>query len=202
MKFAIYDDAGVILRKGDVPEEEIPNYAQTGEHIFSGEADYVDLIDVSTGALIANGMGPRPGPDYTWDLTAKKWNEAAASVRARLKTAIETERDRRIFAVLTIDSSDYDADPRSQQNVADTLASINSREQLALAPMDPSVCVWRDHANVTHSFTDQTAYKSWLANFAVMLADRGTAAYAWSWQKKASLNAASDDSLSTFDPTS
>jgi hypothetical protein len=202
MKFAIYDDGGVILRIGDVPEDEIPNYEQTGEHIFKGDAQHVDLIDVSTGALIPNGMGPRPSPDYTWDSTARAWVEPAAATRARLKAAIEAERDRRIFTTITIDSADYDADPRSQQNVADTLASINSREQLGLTPLDPSLCVWRDHANVTHSFTDQPTYKTWLANFAVVLADRGTSAYAWSWQKKASLDSTADDSLSTFDPTS
>lgn len=201
MKFAIYDDTGVILRTGDVPEEDIPNYAQTGEHIYKGDCEFVDLIDVATGTVIPNGMGSRPGPLYTWDATNRKWVEPPAVARARLKVAIETERDRRIFSLLTIDSADYDADARSQQNLADKLASITSREQLGLAPMDPSVCVWRDHANVTHSFADQSTYKTWLSNFAVALADRGTSAYSWSWQKKASLDATADDSLSTFDPT-
>jgi hypothetical protein len=201
MKFVIYDGAGVILRKGDVPEEDIPSYAQAGEHVFLGDASYEDLIDVATGAVIPNGMGPRPGPAFMWGSAARKWSEPASVTRARLKAAIETERDRRIFASIAVGGSDYDADVRSQQNLADKLASISSREQLGLAPMDASACVWRDAANVTHSYSDQTAYKAWLSSFAVALADRGTAAYAWSWQKKADLDAAADGSLGAFDPT-
>jgi hypothetical protein len=201
MIFAIYDGAGVILRKGDVPEDDIPNYAQAGEHIYKGDCEYEDLIDVATGEVIPNGMGPRPGPSYLWDSTARKWAQPSATQRATLKAAIEAERDRRVFAPINLTEGTFDADARSQQNLADKLASITSREQLGMSPMSPQMCVWRDSSNVTHSFADQPTYKAWLATFAIALADRGTAAYAWSWQKKADLDALSDDALSGFDPT-
>jgi hypothetical protein len=203
MKYCVYDDAGAILRSGTCPDEatallqgpEGRVLILPDEHTVRDDTHYVDV-----GVSEVIEMPPRPSFDHQWDQASVSWQLSVASVRAKLKARIEAERDRRIFDNIMLDGSEFDASARSQENLADKLASISSREQLGLSPMDPALCVWRDFQNVIHTFADQPTYRAWLASFAVALADRGTAAYAWSWQKKADLDSVSDDSLSTFDP--
>lgn len=132
----------------------------------------------------------RPSPSHDWDWTSKSWVPDVAKARVAKKLDVERERDRRITApVIVYDSKNLDADESSIGRVANKLAALDAYEkcgQVMPAPM----LVWRDADNATHSFASHQEYKLWLAGFAVALDARGTAAFAWSWEKKARVDTA------------
>lgn len=194
MKYAIYNAAGDILRTGHCPDGEEPNQAHDGEAVFIGDATFQDLIDPTDGTLIPGGKGVQPSPDYDWSDATRAWVGNIDRARAGKKALIELERDGRSVApVLVYDSINLDADMRAIENLKSKLAELDSRDALGQS-LTADQCVWRDADNGMHQWPDQASYKAWLQGFAVALGTRGTDAYAWSWQKKAQL-----DALTTFD---
>jgi hypothetical protein len=95
--------------------------------------------------------------------------------------------------VLVYDGKNLDAREQDIRNLEQKLATVQSRiDQGIAAPVD--TLVWRDHDDQLHSFADLATYKTWLDGFAIALDERNTAAWSWSWQKKAELAA-----CTTFD---
>lgn len=130
-----------------------------------------------------DGMVLQPDGELTPDL---------ARAKELRKREVERERDRRVAApVIAYDGKRLDADADSIERVARKLAALDAYDKCG-ETMPQEMLVWRDADNITHSFADQQEYKLWLAGFAVALDARGTAAFAWSWEKKAQVDAADD----------
>lgn len=199
MKFTVYNAAtGQILRWGTVPDEFFGLQAHEGEGIAEGEflpeACYWDGT-----AMVAFPARP---DGHDWDWTSHAWVPNLDGVKAAKFAQIEVERDRRIAApTLTYDGKLLDADAKAKSNLADKLVEANSR----IARNDPfpvEELVWRGADNQMYYFSDTPSYKDWLDGFAIAMGSRGTQAYAWSWQKKADLDAITDLTAAlAFDPT-
>jgi hypothetical protein len=192
MKFTIYKQAtGEIVRWGDCLEDDIDLQAQEGEGVIPGAALPGDAF-YWDGA--ATQKEPRPGAEYEWDHVRKTWMGNLAKAKVAKHQEIEQERDRRLAApVLVYDGKNLDAREQDIRNLEQKLATVQSRiDQGIAAPVD--TLVWRDHDDQLHSFADLATYKTWLDGFAIALDERNTAAWSWSWQKKAELAA-----CTTFD---
>jgi hypothetical protein len=153
------------------------------------------------GALVP--MPAQPSPYHVFDWPTKAWVADLAAIRAAQRKAIEAQREALIYApAIVYDGANLDADATSQRNITEKLNDIARREQES-DPMPAPMLMWRDADNVDHTFADQAAYRSWLNGLAIALGLRGTQAYAWSWAKKAALEALGDDvaALLAFDAT-
>jgi len=189
MKFTIYNwSTGQVLRWGQCPDEHISMQAfEPGEAVIEGEYpgdrfywDGLQMIE----------FPERPSASHRWDWPSKTWQADLADAKAKKHVQIEAERDRRAMApVIVYDGKNLDADARATENLKSKLAEANSRLAQG-TPFPAAQLVWRDADNVTHVFADTPSYKDWLDGFAIALGSRGTDAYAWSWQKKGELNAA------------
>ena len=156
--------------------------------------------DITNGVPV--DMPPKPSAHHEFNYSSKQWAPNLAHSKVRLKHRIEAERDRRVFAPIAYDEKVIDGFERSQRNLADKLATIRARREHGLPALPTQLRVWRDANNITHTFPSEEAYESWLVSLAVALEERGTAAYAWSWQKKAALDAITTVAeLDEFDPT-
>lgn len=188
MKFAIYNTLGEIQYTGMCADDMISvQHVPEGCFLYQGPAEFNDLIDMTTHELIEGGKPDRPSEYHDWDPVARAWVGNKARLVASKSLALELERDVRINAPITYDGKVIDGFKRSQENIASKLATITQREALGLPDMPGPLLVWRDAANVTHTFPDQATYKAWLSGLAIALEERGTMAYAWSWAKKAEL---------------
>lgn len=201
--YAVYDSTtGRIDRLISCPEASVAPSCAAGEQALpiSDETDATHYIDVATQALVP--FPAQPSPDYVWDWTSKAWQGDLAAAKTRKSGLIEVERDRRIVAaVMVYDGANLDADARAKDNLMAKLAEVNSRIAVN-DPLPPEQLVWRDADNQMHAFADMTSYKAWLDGFAIAMGSRGTDAYAWSWQKKAALDAlTSQADVDAFDPT-
>ena len=187
MKFAIYELAtGQILRSVSCTQEQAAASCDAGQFFVPTEVrdDEHYIVD---GVPVA--FPAKPSAFHQWDWATRQWQPDLADALARKLAEIETERDHRINAPITYDGAVIDGDAVAQKNISDKLLEISQREALA-DPMPAELMVWRDAANVMHPFSDQDTYKAWLGGLAVALAQRGTEAYAWSWNKKAQARAA------------
>jgi hypothetical protein len=194
MKFGIFTPTGACLRVGECADEYVQLQCQEGELLYVGECSINDRIDPVTKALIPNGQPPRPSWEHDWDEVSVAWVGSLDRARARKHADIEAERNRRLTApVLVYDGKNLDAREQDIRNLEQKLATVQSRiDQGIAAPVD--TLVWRDHDDQLHSFADLATYKTWLDGFAIALDERNTAAWSWSWQKKAELAA-----CTTFD---
>lgn len=199
--FALYDAHGDIQQVGYCPDEMVPLQAREGLSVYAGAATLNDRVNPATGELIVGGKPERPSLQHHWDAASGAWVPDLAAVRELKRQAIEAERDRRIYAPIVYDGKTLDGFRASQDNLKSKLATIAQREALGLPDMAPELLVWRDAANVTHTFASQAAYKAWLGGWAIALEERGTLAYAWSWARKAQLDALSTyEELAAFEP--
>jgi hypothetical protein len=176
--------------------------------VYAGE-----LIEVAEPLFDCNGhywdgqaVQPKPAqpsPYHVFDWSTKTWGADLEAIRTAKRGAIEAQRELQIYAPLIVyDSINLDADARSQRNITEKLNDIALREQES-DPMPAEMLMWRDADNVDHTFETQAAYRSWLNGLAIALGLRGTQAYAWSWAKKAALDALGNDveALLAFDAT-
>jgi hypothetical protein len=171
--------------------------------------DWIELAEneaVSGIAYVQDGqlrLAGQPPAMHAWDWQTRSWKPDFDAAKAAMRQAIEAERERRIYArVIVYDGKNVDADAWAQRNISEKLNDIARREQEGV-PMPVEMLMWRDADNVDHQFADQAAYRSWLNGLAIALGLRGTQAYAWSWGKKAQLDALGDDleALAGFEPT-
>lgn len=125
---------------------------------------------------------------------------------AKLKEAksrdIEDVRDRRLVApVLVYDGKNLDGDAQAKSNLSDKLWEVTSNIARGKS-MPVESLVWKDHDNEIHAFPDMASYKDWLDGYVIAFGERNTAVWAWSWQKKAQLEAITTvDELLTFNPS-
>lgn len=193
MRYAIFDTATGRIDRIIVAPVGVASATAScapGEDFVSANAGETDRTHYVDGfALVA--FPPRPTKDCWWDWSSKTWVANIEAARRRRKAEIERERDRRIVSpVIQYDGKSLDADDESIDRLAKKLSAITAYEMLGEA-MPIEQLFWRDHDNITHSFSSHDEYKFWLAGLAVALDARGTAAFAWSWQKKALIDQAS-----------
>lgn len=153
-------------------------------------------IDLATMRMV--GIPEKPSEFHEWDWGALVYMVDTARLRAAKRTAIEAERDRRMtepsimYGAITLD-----ANAPAKRRVFDKMTAVNVRG----SPPKPGTLVWRDFHNVVHTFANMPAYKAWLVGFTELLDDRDSAAWTWSWQKKAQLDSiTSVEDLLAFDP--
>lgn len=192
MKFAIYkSDTGQIDRILTCLEEHLAASTGAGESALEVADDVDDTTHyVQDGAAVA--MPPAPSQWHQFDFVTKAWVDGRSLEQAReeKRMAIEAERDRRLVApVLVYDGKNLDAGEQDIKNLERKLAAANSRIARGEAPT-PGSLVWRDYDNIIHEFPDLATYKDWLDGFVLALEDRNTAAWIWSWTKKAQVDAA------------
>lgn len=134
---------------------------------------------------------PRPSAGHVFDFASKAWVDARTvnDLKAAKRIAIEAERRRRTVSPIAYDGALLDADKTAQENIANKLLEIGQRMELG-QPMPQELLFWRDHDNIDHTFDTVEEYRAWLGGLAVAITERGTQAYAWSWQAKAALAAA------------
>lgn len=198
MRVAIHTPDGRIHRLLTCAESQVDVNVQPGEAWVEAPDDVRDDTHyVSEGACVV--MPQRPSPLHEWDWASRSWRPDLERARERKRLEIERERDRRIaHPVIVYDGANIDADARAQDNLKRKLLEVGSR--LALNdPLPADRLVWRDADNRLRTFPDMITYKAWLDGLAAALGERHSAAYAWSWQKKEWLAAASFDEILAFD---
>lgn len=175
----------------------------TGEVLFSGEGQNPEVFEnderaVALGVACPAGwvdavgqhhpLPEQPSPDHVWSWETKEWTDprTLAQFRAIKLHAIEQERDRRIGAPVAYQGRMVDADARAQSNITNKINEILAREQVG-DPMPAAMMIWRDADNLNVTFADQGEMKAWLQGLVIAITQRGTEAYAWSWQMKAAV---------------
>ena len=126
-------------------------------------------------------------PSYpcTWSPESEQWVDARdlkELIAVKLRE-VEDERNRRISSPIEYLGRTVDADARAQGNITDKINEINAREQIA-SPMPVATMIWRDAENTNVTFESQDAMKAWLQGLVIAITQRGTEAYAWSWEVK------------------
>ena len=147
------------------------------------EAAYVLLetyYDFDKKEIVYRGAKP---PHHQWDWPTKSWLPNLDAAKDAKKAEIEAERNSRISEPLIYDGKVLDADQAARDNLKAKLEEVRERIRLNM-PMAPELLVWRDNANVTHSWATIEAYHDWLGGYAVAMSDRGTRCYACAWFHK------------------
>lgn len=126
-------------------------------------------------------------PSYpcTWSPESEQWVDARdlKELIAMKLREVEDERDKRISAPIEYLGRTVDADARAQGNITDKINEINAREQIG-SLMSVATMIWRDAENTNVTFESQDAMKAWLQGLVIAITQRGTEAYAWSWEVK------------------
>ena len=126
-------------------------------------------------------------PSYpcTWSPESEQWVDARdlKELIAMKLREVEDERDKRISAPIEYLGRTVDADARAQGNITDKINEINAREQIG-SSMPVATMIWRDAENTNVTFESQDAMKAWLQGLVIAITQRGTEAYAWSWEVK------------------
>lgn len=133
----------------------------------------------------------QPTVHHVFNYDIQNWEDGRVLDDHKLaaRIAIETRHAQMMAEPIEFRGSSLDADVTAQENIKSKLLEISEREALG-REMDPELMFWRDADNQMHSFTSMTEYKEWLGSLAIEIVERGTRAYAWSWQKKAEVEAA------------
>ena len=206
MQYIQYGDFGEILCVGSAPDSaDLSNMGNTitvGSIVGVGaETHYVQNSELVP-------FPEKPSAHHDWDWPTKSWLPNLDAAKAAKKTEIEAERNRRINEPLIYDGKVLDADQAARDNLKAKLEEVRERIRLNM-PMAPELLVWRDNANVSHSWPTIEADHDWLAGYAVAMSDRGTRCYACAWHHKDVLKVANDpngqpwtvESIATHDIT-
>ena len=126
-------------------------------------------------------------PSYpcTWSPESEQWVDARdlkELIAVKLRE-VEDERDRRISSPIEYLGHLVDADARAQANITNKINEINARIQLGQL-MPESLMMWLDANNQVVTFDSQEQMRDWLQGLVIAITQRGTEAYAWSWQVK------------------
>lgn len=126
-------------------------------------------------------------PSYpcTWSPESEQWVDARdlRELIAMKLREVEDERDRRISSPIEYLGRLVDADARAQANITNKINEINARIQLG-QPMPEGLMMWLDANNQAVTFDSQEQMCDWLQGLVIAITQRGTEAYAWSWQAK------------------
>ena len=141
-------------------------------------------------------------PSYpcTWSPESEQWVDARdlKELIAMKLREVEDERDRRISSPIEYLGHLVDADARAQANITNKINEINARIQLGQL-MPESLMMWLDANNQVVTFDSQEQMRDWLQGLVIAITQRGTEAYAWSWQVKDQLRSLeSKDAIEAF----
>lgn len=178
---------------------------KTGEVLFSGEGQNPEVMEdeeraVALGVQKERGwidevgqfhpMPERPDVSFEWDWGVKQWVDKTTleDLRSIKLAHVNKERERRIAAPIEYQGRMLDSNARAQSNISNKISEITAREAIG-SVMPAEMLVWRDAENETITFESQDKMKNWLLGLLIAITERGTAAYAWSWQVKEQVNA-------------
>lgn len=147
-----------------------------------------------------NNYASMPLHECSWNPATEEWLDGRAilTLKSAKSSAIEAERDRRISAPIEYLGRIVDADARAQANITNKINEINARIQLGQL-MPESLMMWLDANNQVVTFDSQEQMRDWLQGLMIATTQRGTEAYAWSWQVKDQLRSLeSKDAIEAF----
>ena len=206
MNYLQYEESGRIVCTGSAPDGS--DISALGLTLTQDAPFGVDFLEdyIQNDEIVRRPT--QPSPHHDWDWPTKSWLPNLDAAKAAKKTEIEAERNRRINEPLIYDGKVLDADQAARDNLKAKLEEVRERIRLNM-PMAPELLVWRDNANVTHSWPTIEAYHDWLAGYAVAMSDRGTRCYACAWHHKDVIKVANDpngqpwtvESIATHDIT-
>ena len=183
--YVIYDlDTGIVDRIFHGPKVQLNVNVYEGQSFI--EVKGPEVLVHPEYSYVENGewvWAPDAPPHHEWDWATKSWLPNLDAAKAAKKGEIETERNSRINEPLIYDGKVLDAGQAARDNLKARLEEVRERIRLNM-PMAPELLVWRDNANVTHSWPTIEAYHDWLAGYAVAMSDRGTRCYACAWHHK------------------
>lgn len=186
MKFTVYKrDTGQVLFSGEGQNPEVfENEEQAVALGVERKGGWVDAVGKH------HSMPERPSVFHEWDWSSKQWTDArpVEMILAQKVVQIHQERDRRINAPIEYLGRMVDANPRAQSNITNKINEINARIQVGQA-MPENLMIWLDAENQTVRFDSQEQMRDWLRGLVIAITQRGTEAYAWSWQVKDQLRA-------------
>jgi hypothetical protein len=189
LPYAIYrTDNGAIVRAGTTQDLLLPLVGPgPGEAVFFGAATPEDRVDVATGHLIIGG-NRTPAEPAGYSQIDGLWKPSLQGLKGAKKVAINTERERRIFASIQYAGRPYDTLMRSLNSMSQKLDEL---EYLQDGQEYPGLLEWRDANNAYVTFTSIGEMRAWLLGLRAAIARRRSEAYAWSWQRKDALEALS-----------
>lgn len=196
MKFTVYKrDTGQVLFSGDGQNPEVfENEEQAVALGVKRDAGWIDAVGNH------HALPERPSVFHEWDWSSKQWADARPieMILAQKVVQVHQERDRRINAPIEYLGRMVDANPRAQSNITNKINEINARVQTGQA-MPENLMIWLDAENQTVRFDSQGQMRDWLQGLVIAITQRGTEAYAWSWQVKDQLRALeSKDAIEAF----
>ena len=179
--YAIYDDEGKYLQRGKVTD----SLCVPEGNVYLGKVDPTNQYH-NTEQNTPTNFPDKPFSWYKFNYSTKLWFDPRELDEAREQKSIliEAKRDEKISVPIVFLGVLLDADFRAQANITNKINEFESR--LSLGQEVPSEqLVWRDANNINTTFTSRVDMLLWLRGLAVSISERGTAAYAWSWAKKA-----------------
>lgn len=172
--------------------------------------DVIGMVVAPTGGSVIENAAPpveadRPSVHHRFHFPTQSWIDPRdlAALSKEKRRQIEMERDLAASAAIIVyDGKRLNGDAVSADLVAKKLATTAIQMDRGIEPPVQTL-VWRDADNITHGFPNLLTYRAWLEGFALALDSRGMAAFAWSWVKKAELEAATTyEQLMAIDMTS
>ena len=188
MRYAVYKvDTGEILRIISCPEKDLDrSLAPEGESAVEVQHGVTDLTHyVQNDEPVARP--PKPSSEHTWSWGSKSWVPDVASAKATKLNAVATELARRLEAPVQYEGRLIDADSTSHRSISDKAWEVSIRQA---SGRPDGMLAWLDANNQLVEFNTPAAYKEWLQGLLVTIGERNTSALAWSWQKKAEIEAA------------
>lgn len=179
--YAIYDDEGKYLQRGRV----IDSLCVPEGNVYLGKVDPTNQYH-NTEQNTPTNFPDKPFSWYKFNYSTKLWFDPRELDEAREQKSIliEAKRDEKISAPIVFLGVLLDADFRAQSNITNKINEFRSRNELGQdVPLEQ--LVWRNANNINVSFDDGASMLAWLQNLLIAISERGTAAYAWSWAKKA-----------------
>lgn len=169
----------------DIEDSLYDEFIAKYTHAYT-EIDLWEYVD----RLRSGATTTAPSPNYDWDIPTQTWLPNAARALATAKTAVETERDNRRFANITVGGITIQADEESVRNLEKKLEHIAAANRLG-TPLSQDQLFWRDVDNVDHFWPDAASYAAWIDSVVMALGDRETLIWAKSFLHKDALDALS-----------
>ena len=135
--------------------------------------------------------GDRPSSAHIFDYTTKQWVDPRTIDDLKASLLVQVNDARIAYSTAPIEYAGrlVDADLTAQSNINNKLLELTACRALGV-DMNPDLMLWRDADNLTVTFSTMDDMERWLHGLVAKIAERGTQCYAWSWNIKAAIEAA------------
>lgn len=156
---------------------------------LDADASAIDTHYISNGVLIEKP--PRPSEKHSFDYATKQWVDLRTIDDLKAPLLVQVNDARIAYSTAPIEYAGrlVDADLTAQTNINNKLLELAACKALGV-DMNPDLMLWRDADNLNVSFSTMDDMERWLQGLVAKIAERGTQCYIWSWNIKASIEAA------------